>query len=210
MKRSKEDFIQVMNEKTDGELLEIVEKNASDYTPEALSAAKDILTERGISYKEAQPEMMSAPSCFAEKYYAYEKRFLEYLIDYFSILILCFVAQNVLASFDINVTENFSLYLLCFIVIFLYYFILETKYGKTIGKMILGMKVVDANGNKPTKGRIALRTICRFIPFEALSFLGSECWKKDGGFSGNWHDGLSETYVVNLKAVEEDMKASKN
>ena len=153
-----------MNEKTDGELLEIVEKNASDYTPEALSAAKDILTERGISYKEAQPERMSAPSCFAEKYYANEKRFLEYLIDYFSILILFFVAQNVLASFDINVTENFSSYLLCFIVIFLYYFILETKYGKTIGKMILGMKVVDANGNKPTKGRIALRTIRIQIP----------------------------------------------
>lgn len=59
MKRSKEDFIQVMNEKTDGELLEIVEKKASDYTPEALSAAKDILTERGISYKEAQPRSLT-------------------------------------------------------------------------------------------------------------------------------------------------------
>lgn len=208
MTRSKEEFIQLMNDKTDGELLEIVEKNASDYTSEALSAAKDILTERGISYKEAQP-LMFAPSCFAEKYYAYEKRFLEYLIDYFLLLILVFVAAFVLAIFGIDVTERFSSYLVSSIVIFLYYFIMEAKCGKTVGKIILGMKVVDANGNKPSNGKIALRTICRFIPFDAFSFLVSECWKKDGEFCGNWHDGLSKTYVVNMKAVEEDMRKSK-
>ena len=39
MERTKEDFIEVMKDKTDAELLTIVEKNSADYVPEALAAA---------------------------------------------------------------------------------------------------------------------------------------------------------------------------
>jgi uncharacterized RDD family membrane protein YckC len=70
-----------------------------------------------------------------------------------------------------------------------YYFPQEILLGKTIGKMILGTKVVDLEGNKPKAGTILLRTICRFIPFESFSFLYAEGTK-------GWHDRLSKTKVV--------------
>jgi uncharacterized RDD family membrane protein YckC len=42
---------------------------------------------------------------------------------------------------------------------FCYYFLLEHFYGQTIGKMVTKTKVVDKNGNKPTIGRLILRTV---------------------------------------------------
>jgi len=70
-----------------------------------------------------------------------------------------------------------------------YYFPQEIIIGKTVGKMIVGTKVVDLDGNKPKAGTILLRTFCRFIPFESFSFLYAEGTK-------GWHDRLSKTKVV--------------
>ncbi|MDD7985793.1 RDD family protein [Lentisphaera marina] len=70
-----------------------------------------------------------------------------------------------------------------------YYFPQEILLGKTVGKMILGTKVVDLEGNKPKAGTILLRTFCRFIPFESFSFLYADGTK-------GWHDRLSKTKVV--------------
>lgn len=85
---------------------------------------------------------------------------------------------------------------------FLYYFIMEATCGKTVGKMILGLKVVDRDGNQPSAGRIALRTLCRFVPFDNFSFLFGNVWNKDGGLGGNWQ--WFHTYVVNMKEIKED------
>lgn len=203
MERTKEDFIEVMKNKTDEELLAIVEKNSSDYTPEALAAAKELLTGRGVSYKVEQP-LMFQPSCFAEKYYASEKRFGDYVIDYFISYALLYVSGIVIGLTGAVEITNATSYLIAFVVMFLYYFIMEATCGKTVGKMILGLKVVDRDGNQPSAGRIALRTLCRFVPFDNFSFLFGNGWDKDGGLGGNWHDQWSHTYVVNMKEVKED------
>lgn len=203
MKRTKEDFIEVMMNKTDEELLVIVEKNYADYTPEALAAAKELLTGRGVSYKVEQP-LLFQPSCFAEKYYASEKRFADYLIDRIISYGFMLIGAVVLALAGVTEITDAGSYLIAFVVTFLYYFIMENACGKTVGKMILGLKVVDRDGDQPSSGKIALRTLCRFIPFDSFSFLFGNGWTKYGSLGGNWHDQWSQTYVVNMKEVKED------
>lgn len=81
-------------------------------------------------------------------------------------------------------------YLLGFIATMIYYCILESVTGRTIGKFITKTKVVDQNGERPNLGTIFLRSLCRFIPFDVFSFLGSS----DSG----WHDRISKTIVVEI------------
>lgn len=71
----------------------------------------------------------------------------------------------------------------------LYYLLFEAATSRTVGKMVTGTKVVNADGGKPTFGQIAGRSVARLIPFEPFSVLltGSRC---------GWHDSLPGTYVV--------------
>lgn len=71
-------------------------------------------------------------------------------------------------------------------IFFLYYAISEGLGGATLGKLICGYTVIDEQANKVSFGKAMLRTLCRYIPFEAFS-----CFAERG-----WHDTLSKTYVV--------------
>ncbi len=129
------------------------------------------------------------------------QRFANYLIDmvfylvftfvfaFFLGIILSIVAPEFIASLDENnVVFNYSV---AFASIILYYLLFEFILGRTPAKYFTGTKVVDVNGNVPNFQTVLLRTICRFIPFEAFSFLGDDAI--------GWHDTLSKTRVVNVK-----------
>lgn len=75
----------------------------------------------------------------------------------------------------------------------LYYGAFEIILGSTPGKMILGRLVIDEYGRRPEVTTILLRTICRLIPFEAIS-----CFWPRG-----WHDQISKTFVVHQKEADE-------
>lgn len=70
---------------------------------------------------------------------------------------------------------------------FFYYLFFESVWARTPAKLIFRTYVVDEAGRKPPFGQIVKRTLCRFIPFEPLSFL----WGDLG-----WHDSISKTRVV--------------
>lgn len=70
----------------------------------------------------------------------------------------------------------------------LYYFLMEMLFQQTLGKMATQSVVVDEYGNKPTAWQFFLRTICRWVPFEPFSCLGTP--------SRGWHDTWSKTYVI--------------
>jgi len=70
---------------------------------------------------------------------------------------------------------------------FIYYIFMESKYQKTLGKMLMKTKVVMADGTTPEVSDIITRTFCRLIPFDRISFL----FTKNG-----FHDRLSSTMVV--------------
>ncbi|MBC7796825.1 MAG: RDD family protein [Pyrinomonadaceae bacterium] len=76
-----------------------------------------------------------------------------------------------------------------------YYVFFETIFQKTPAKFITGTKVVMQDGSKPDLGAIIARTVIRFIPFEAFSFLGSE--------PSGWHDRWSKTQVVSNNVMDD-------
>ena len=88
------------------------------------------------------------------------------------------------------------IYILC---LFIYYPFFETVLGATPAKFLTSTKVADEFGKRPGFGTILLRTVCRIIPFEAISFFGDR----------GWHDSLSRTYVLEEEvAVEEEASFS--
>jgi uncharacterized RDD family membrane protein YckC len=128
------------------------------------------------------------------------KRFLNYLLDYVFILvficILCFILGIILAIVapsvisDSGVGKTLIAYFITVIAIMIYYTVFETLIGRTIAKYITKTKVVTEIGEKPTFKMILIRSLCRFIPFEAFSFLL--------GVESGWHDTMSKTTVINI------------
>ena len=126
------------------------------------------------------------------------KRFANYLIDLVFFMLFSFIFGCILgivliivspSTFDIIEQDNkLTDYLLGLIAGIIYYSTLETLTGRTIAKYITRTKVVNEKGVKPDYATILLRTICRFIPFEPFSFLGSQ--------NSGWHDRLSKTKVI--------------
>lgn len=157
----------------------------------------------------------SYSSCMEKKYYylpekvyaSKGKRLANFVIDRLVIYALTFllgmfsvVLYNVfdlggLLRFIENMTTIEEL-LLGVVVSLVYYTILESITGRSIGKYITNTRVVNEREKKAAPDEVFIRSICRFIPFDAFSFLGSE--------GRGWHDSLAKTYVVDIKKYEEE------
>ena len=74
-----------------------------------------------------------------------------------------------------------------------YYAAMESSSrGATIGKMILGIRVVDAEGYTPTFGRAALRAIPKCLPILWPGYLAAVFTQRRQAF----HDLIARTLVV--------------
>lgn len=125
------------------------------------------------------------------------QRFLNYLIDIAFLIIILFVGAFIYGIIAGGIAvEDEEEGGLMFQVIFLggftlYYAICECLTGRTLGKVITGTKVVDANGNNPSFGKALVRSLCRHIPFEPFSVLSSD--------ARGWHDSIPKTWVVRTR-----------
>ena len=131
-------------------------------------------------------------------------RFSEHLID---TLISAFLAVGVVCAFGLaetllglKIADEMGLMALCEVPpIFLYYFICEFLWGKTLGKKICGTKVATLDGSKPSAKAVIIRTLCRIIPFNFISFFFTDR-DENGNKTRMWHDILSNTRVVRSNA----------
>ncbi|WP_375238494.1 RDD family protein [Aurantibacter sp.] len=136
-----------------------------------------------------------------------EKRFYNYLIDSLVKVVLGIII-SVIVGLYANFTNDVSLYnviveedsylksfLESLIIGVLYYTVIETYTGKSIGKYITKTRVVLEDGSNPEFSDVFLRSLCRHIPFDAFSFLGEP--------GKGWHDSLSKTYVIDEKKLKE-------
>jgi uncharacterized RDD family membrane protein YckC len=108
-------------------------------------------------------------------------RFLTFFIDIAAFYLLIFFIGIVLAlGFGAGVIDYMDAInpwldrLITAILLVCYYIFFEALWGRTIGKFIVGTKVVDREGNKPDFATTVQRSFCRIIPFDAFSFLGGE------------------------------------
>ena len=122
-------------------------------------------------------------------------RFANCLIDQFALAGLSFAIGIALVAVagekglelldePIGTLLSFASFVFC-------YFVMELVFGRTVGKIVTGTKVVRADGSRPSAGQIIGRTLSRIIPFEAFSFFSSPCV--------GWHDSLSGTRVVKTR-----------
>jgi uncharacterized RDD family membrane protein YckC len=87
---------------------------------------------------------------------------------------------------------RYGSYLVSLAVFFVYYFGMEATSGLTVGKLITRTKVLTIDGFTPTTYEIFIRTIWRLVPFEPVSWFGTQ----------GWHDSQSKTTVVSIKDIE--------
>lgn len=109
------------------------------------------------------------------------------------LVFLGFIAAVVGESMLEFLTNSGSLifYMIGFMISIFYYTTLEALTGRTMAKFITRTKVVAENGEKATFDAIVLRSLCRFIPFDAFSFLNDD--------ARGWHDTMSKTRVISVK-----------
>lgn len=97
-------------------------------------------------------------------------RVINYVLD----LMACrFIVSLVLAilAFNSLYLNLFGQVVLNLITQFLYYFVAETQFSRTLGKLVTKTKVINLQGEKPSVNQIIKRTLLRVIPFEPFSFL---------------------------------------
>ena len=79
------------------------------------------------------------------------------------------------------------------------YFVgLTGSYGATLGKMVLGLLVVDANGQKISFGKAVLREIIGKWVSGIVFGLGY-LWVAFDGKKQGWHDKIAGTFVVKTR-----------
>lgn len=119
-----------------------------------------------------------------------QKRIFAYLIDCVIIsiplYILAIVYWDYLLTSHSDQVLNFALFLQ-FVPAFLYFFVSESIFDKTIGKKILKLKIEQTKTNNKYLS-IFVRTISRLIPLDLATFLIFE--------NELLHDKLSKTKVV--------------
>ena len=86
------------------------------------------------------------------------------------------------------------------IVGFGYYVAMTAAFGATLGKMALGMRVADADGNRPGFGAVAvvMREVVGKI-VSALVILIGFFWILVDDRRQGWHDKIGGTFVVKAK-----------
>lgn len=127
------------------------------------------------------------------------KRFLNLLVDNFTIIVISYgfliwaehndVIMILFKTLRNTFGETSGLFVFFSIVKFIYYISFEGTFKSTPAKFLTSCYVTDEEGNIPDFSMILKRTLCRFVPFEAFSFL----------MGRNFHDDYSSTYVINKK-----------
>ena len=118
------------------------------------------------------------------------RRFANMVIDsiaqytvVFAVAVVTAVVAPDLAGVVVQHSVLFSLaIMLC------YYVGCEMLFGRTVGKLVTGTKVVTDTGEAPRFMQLVGRTLARMVPFEPFSFLSDP--------PIGWHDGWSNTRVV--------------
>jgi uncharacterized RDD family membrane protein YckC len=125
------------------------------------------------------------------------QRFLNMLIDVAGYFVLAMLIGVLLGLFAPGAIESLELsgplaeYLFGVLIFTIYYLPLEAAFGRTLGKLVTRTRVVTVDGGTPNFHQLLGRTMARFVPFEAFSFLSRD--------AVGWHDRWSGTRVVRVR-----------
>lgn len=106
--------------------------------------------------------------------------------------IAVFSPETALALFPQDESNPLLEMLVTYLYMIIFYSLLEgfTK-GRSLGKLVTRTKVVRTDGSQITFKDAFLRSLCRVVPFEALSIL----------WGPMWHDKWTNTMVVDKRSA---------
>jgi len=118
------------------------------------------------------------------------KRLLNYLLDLLFFYICIIIIGVIFAFISIPIfTQNKLIDIIISLIYYIiYYLITEMLFSRSIAKFITRTTVIRIDGKSVEFKNVLIRTVSRFIPFEALTFLSDR--------PIGWHDSLAKTYVV--------------
>lgn len=118
------------------------------------------------------------------------KRFINLVVDGILVNIIATLLGAAGLRYIIGEYGFWTAWMINWLVIpFAYYFVTELAWSKSPAKFLTKTHVITDKGFKLTASQVAIRTLVRWIPFEALSFLFSH---RPVG----WHDRFAHTKVV--------------
>ncbi len=193
------DYPKTFSKLSNKELVRIVTVEVHKYEQEAVKAAETELSKRGITklkmaelVKEVAQENTSVQQI--QDYVSSSwMRFTNFIIDFVIYVVLVLAGSLALDSVFVTTDSDLILgigYFMMFLIFMTYYGLSEYFFQKTAGKYVTKTIVVTKDGDKPGAGTIIIRTLCRLIPFDRLSFLITK-----NGF----HDRFSDTMVIREK-----------
>ena len=172
----------------DSKIQELISLDKSDFQPGVYDLYLQEAQSRGIciqdkkANREKMVQTISAPIW---------KRFVNCLVDY-SLLYIVFMASFYYPVRNRQFSPVFAL-LIELPIFVTYYVVCEYLFGKTLGKLVTGTRVVTREYKSPTFVRILKRTFSRLIPFHIWVLL----------YSGRIiHDSTSKTLCLEDKQLQ--------
>ena len=121
------------------------------------------------------------------------QRFGNFMLDLIFIFIFSFIVYSVNLFWIGDILYSMP-DLMSSIFLYMLYYVPQELFlnGQTLGKMITKTRAEMVNGEKFMIGDVMGRTLCRFIPFEPISYFFY------GDKPRGWHDRITDTQVVRV------------
>ncbi|HTO52487.1 MAG TPA: RDD family protein [Myxococcota bacterium] len=146
-------------------------------------------TDPGSPYAPPSSEVRSVGPLDGNMLATTGQRFATYLIDSLTL----FVLQTAVVALVARSLSPVGVFLISNLAFVGYYVVMESRLGWTLGKQLVGTRVVREDGGTPRTTQILGRTLARIIPFEPFSALFGQ------GHPRPWHDTLSGTRVIRMR-----------
>ena len=124
-----------------------------------------------------------------ERLATHGQRLANMLVDQVAIQVLGVAAGFVLAVLG-RVPRGVTAFAVGAAIAFCYYTVLESSFGRTLGKLVTGTRVIAEDGGEARFGQVLGRSFARMIPFEPFSFRAGPV---------GWHDSMSGTRVIRIR-----------
>lgn len=144
----------------------------------------------------AAPEPLLEPAVAVE-YMGFWIRFGAAIIDAIVVWFLISILNFFISLLRVNYTF-FTYSMVSLVGPLLYYWLFTGLKGQTLGKMLVGIKVVNTQGDRPGLASAALREIPGKI-ISAIVFCLGFLWIAWDMQKQGWHDKLAATYVLKVE-----------
>lgn len=150
-----------------------------------------------------EKEMEETPQSEKQEFAGFWLRFWATILDSLVLLTISYLLFDPLRKILGVEQRTYSVVdLLDTIVGFIYYIVLTVKYGQTLGKMAVGIQVIDQEGEELTWGKVMYREIVGKIVSCLVLFIGYLAVAFDSKKRA-LHDRMAKTYVVKRNSRKE-------